>query len=110
MINLNELPNNLKKLLIGYLIWSFLHVYLLIIGVSAGRIRSYSARMMKHKFFPARDFEFNFEKQKFEFTGFHSARQTYDFSEFFVYMGLPILIIVILYLLWGKDRLLDKFK
>ena len=88
-MKLNELPMKAKGILVGYIFWSFIHIYLYIIAEPGRSADEY--------FYP------NAYGELFD-------SRYYDFSEFFFYMVFPLVILAALYILVGKDKILEKLK
>ena len=87
-MKLNELPMKAKGILVGYIFWSFIHIYLYIIAEPNLYAGEY--------FYPTGYYGFN--------------SNFYDFSEFFFYTVFPLVILAALYILVGKDKILEKLK
>jgi hypothetical protein len=89
-MKLNELPMKAKGILVGYIFWSFIHIYIYIIA----------------------DTNYSYADEYFYPNGYGGSFQTkyYDFSEFFFYTVFPLVILAALYILVGKDKILEKLK
>ena len=92
-MKLNELPQKAKYILVGYMFWVFIHSYLFIANIGI------NDEWKGLGFYPFTDIKKHYKMFDGDF---------YDFSEFFVYTGLPLIVLVALYILVDKKKLKDE--